>query len=187
MELSGGNGAVELTVQRRNGTFGEVRVNWQLSGDHNRSEIHPPSGEVRYATMITDNVSTLSPCLHEFVQVIFADGVAEATIRLVIQSDNLPELTEITQVELTEVTADGVGMDEIVRRGAMIDLASSTAVISVTANDFPHGQIRWAPSVLMIEEPNATMEVELILIRESGAIGDIIISYRYDKHSVLFI
>ena len=61
MELSGGNGAVELTVQRRNGTFGEVRVNWQLSGDHNESEINPPSGEVCYK--ITHNVSTL-PCMH---------------------------------------------------------------------------------------------------------------------------
>lgn len=61
MELSGGNGAVELTVQRRNGTFGEVRVNWQLSGDHNESEINPLSGEVCYPTKITHNISTLFP------------------------------------------------------------------------------------------------------------------------------
>ena len=46
MELLGGNGAVELIVQRRNGTFGEVRVNWELSGDHNGTEVNPPSGEV---------------------------------------------------------------------------------------------------------------------------------------------
>ena len=65
MELSGGNGAVGLAVQRRNGTFGEVRVNWQLSGDHNGSEIQPPSGEVCCLTMITHNVSTLT-CMHLF-------------------------------------------------------------------------------------------------------------------------
>ena len=105
--------------------------------------------------------------------------VTEAAIRLVVQSDNLPELTEITQVALTEITADGVGMNEVVQRGAVIDPATSIAVISVIANDFPHGQIRWASSIIMIEEPNTTMEVELTLIRESGAIGDIIISYRY--------
>ena len=105
--------------------------------------------------------------------------VTEAAIRLVIQSDNLPELTEITQVALTEITADGVDMNEVVRRGAVIDQATSIAVISVIANDFPHGQIRWVSLVVMIEEPNTTMEVELTLIRESGAIGDIIISYRY--------
>lgn len=46
MELSGGNGVVELTVERRNGTFGEVLVNWQLTGEHNGSEVRPPSGEV---------------------------------------------------------------------------------------------------------------------------------------------
>ena len=105
--------------------------------------------------------------------------VTEAAIRLVVQSDNLPELTEITQVALTEITADGVGMNEVVQRGAVIDPATSIAVISVIANDFPHGQIRWVSSIIMIEEPNTTMEVELTLIRESGAIGDIIISYRY--------
>lgn len=48
MELSDGNGAVELMVERLNGTFGEVRVNWELTGDHNGSEIHPPSGEVYF-------------------------------------------------------------------------------------------------------------------------------------------
>ena len=37
---------VELTVERRNGTFGEVRVNWQLMGDHSETEIRPLSGEV---------------------------------------------------------------------------------------------------------------------------------------------
>lgn len=112
------------------------------------------------------------------VQVRFAEGEAEATIHLTIQADDLPELTEITQIELTEVTADGVSNMEFVQRGAVIDQATSTAVISVVANDFPHGQIRWASPVVMIEEPNATAEVELTLIRESGAISDIIITYR---------
>lgn len=110
---------------------------------------------------------------------IFADGEEEATISLVIQADNLPELTEITQVTLTEVTADGVSSLEIVQRGAVIDPVTSIATISVVANDFPHGQIRWASSVVMTTEPNnGTTDIELILIRESGAIGDIIITYR---------
>ena len=109
----------------------------------------------------------------------FAENVAEATIHLTVQADDLPELTEITQVELTDVTADGVSSLEIVQRGAMIDPATSIAFISVLANDFPHGQIRWASTLVMTEEPNATAEVELRLIRESGAIGDIVVTYRY--------
>lgn len=112
------------------------------------------------------------------VQVRFADGEAEATIRLTIQADDLPELTEITRLELTEVTADGVSSMEVVQRGAMIDRATSISVISVVANDFPYGQITWASPVLMTEEPNTTAEVELTLIRESGAISDIIVTYR---------
>ena len=109
----------------------------------------------------------------------FAENVAEATIHLTIQADDFPELTEITQVELTEVTADGVSSSEIVQRGAVIDQATSIAFISVLANDFPHGQIRWASSLVTTAEPNTTAEVELTLIRESGAIGDIIVTYRY--------
>ena len=35
-------------MERRNGTFGEVRVNWELMGDHNGTEIRPSSGEVHY-------------------------------------------------------------------------------------------------------------------------------------------
>lgn len=117
--------------------------------------------------------------LFAIFQVIFANGGAEATIQLVIQADNLPELNEITQVELTEVTVNGVSNTELVRgAGAVIDPASSVAVISVAANDFPHGQIRWASPLIMIAEPNTTTEVELTLIRESGAISDIIVTYR---------
>jgi len=41
-----GNGAVVLTVERRNGTFGLVSVNWELRGDHTGGEIQPSSGEV---------------------------------------------------------------------------------------------------------------------------------------------
>ena len=58
-ELSGGNGVVELTVERRNGTFGEVRVNWELMGDHNGTEIRPSSGEVYYYILVIQNDSDL--------------------------------------------------------------------------------------------------------------------------------
>lgn len=55
MELSDGNAAVTLAVQRRNGTFGEVRVNWELTGNHNESEIRPSNGEVGYLILIPIN------------------------------------------------------------------------------------------------------------------------------------
>ena len=109
----------------------------------------------------------------------------EDNIVLMIQADNLPELTEITEVVLTEVTVDGVDSMTLQRegevQGAYIDDATMTAVISVAANDFPHGQITWdsASLLVMIPEPNDTaVVVELALIRLSGAIGDILITYR---------
>lgn len=94
-------------------------------------------------------------------------------------------MTEITEVVLTEVTVNGVSdmtlQIEGEVQGAYIDDASRTAVISVAANDFPHGQITWDSASLsvMAPEPNDTMVVvELTLIRLSGAIGDILITYR---------
>jgi len=110
----------------------------------------------------------------------------EDEIVLVIQADNLPELTEITEVVLTDVTVDGVTSMTLQIEGevpgAYIDDASMTAIISVAANDFPHGQITWdsASLLVMVPEPNDTaVAIDLTLIRLSGTIGNILITYRY--------
>ena len=39
---------IVLSVLREGGTFGQVIVNWQVTGDHNDGEITPTSGEVRH-------------------------------------------------------------------------------------------------------------------------------------------
>jgi len=118
----------------------------------------------------------------------------EDDIVLVIQADNLPELTEITEVVLTDVIVDGVSsmtaQIEGEVQGAYIDDASMIAVISVAANDFPHGQITWDSTslLIMVPEPNDTeVAVELILIRLSGAIGDILITYRSVRYRVMTV
>ena len=38
---------IVLSVLREGGTFGQVIVNWRVTGDHNDGEITPTSGEVR--------------------------------------------------------------------------------------------------------------------------------------------
>ena len=40
------DGEIVLNVDRRGGTFGVVRVQWQLSGDHSTGEISPVAGQV---------------------------------------------------------------------------------------------------------------------------------------------
>lgn len=40
------DGEIVLNVDRSGGTFGEVRVQWQLSGDHTTGEITPVAGQV---------------------------------------------------------------------------------------------------------------------------------------------
>lgn len=37
-----------LNVVRERGTFGQVRVSWQVTGDHNDGEVIPSTGEVRH-------------------------------------------------------------------------------------------------------------------------------------------
>lgn len=39
---------VALDVVRERGTFGQVTVSWQVTGDHNEGEVIPTSGEVRH-------------------------------------------------------------------------------------------------------------------------------------------
>ena len=41
-----GNQIVVLNVRRDGGTIGQVRVAWQVTGDHAEGEIEPSSGEV---------------------------------------------------------------------------------------------------------------------------------------------
>lgn len=45
-EMEGGV-IVSLNVDRNEGTFGLVTVQWQLSGDHSAGEISPTSGQVK--------------------------------------------------------------------------------------------------------------------------------------------
>lgn len=47
----GSNVEVVLDVERTGGTFGLVRVQWQLSGSHTAGEITPASGQVDTASL----------------------------------------------------------------------------------------------------------------------------------------
>ena len=49
---------VTLTVVREGGTFGQVRVSWQVTGDHNDEEIVPSNGEVCYDCDSVKNTNT---------------------------------------------------------------------------------------------------------------------------------
>ena len=51
-------------------------------------------------------------------------------------------------------------------------------MITIQANDDPHGVIYWSSMMVLVdEEEGINTEVQLILIREFGDIGSIVISY----------
>ena len=109
-----------------------------------------------------------------------------ATITLLIQSDIIPELNELTTVTLTAVLENGVPEGGDVSRGAKITPSQSQAVVTVEANDAPHGVITWTPSVVMVtEDEGIDNNVQLSLVREFGAIGAVVITYTTSVASLL--
>lgn len=146
---------VVLTVERSAGTSGQVTVTWQLSGDHMEGEVMPTSG-----------------------QVVFANGVSMATITLLIQSDEIPELNEVTRVQLSAVIENGVPAGGDSSRGAQINAGRSEAVITVEANDAPHGVFTWSPTVIVVAEvEDLNNVIQVTVIREFGTIGAVAVGY----------
>lgn len=101
-----------------------------------------------------------------------------ATITLLITSDNVSELDEVTTVTLTRVVENGVAMAGDQSRGASLASGRNQAVITVQANDDPHGVVTWSPTLVMADEVEGRNNViQVTLVREFGAIGAIIVSY----------
>ena len=114
---------------------------------------------------------------------IFPDGVSEAAINLLIQPDALPELNENTQITLMEITSNGVPPGGDPLRGAQLIPSRILAIVTVQANDAPHGVVVWSPAVVVAtEEEGVENTVELTLVREFGSVGAILISYRYVRY-----
>ena len=110
---------------------------------------------------------------------VFDEGVSEVTITVTVHPDLLPELNEETVIELTEITENGVppGLDQT--RGAQLISGRTQSVVTVQANDAPHGVLVWsAARVQAREEDQVDSVVQLTILREFGSIGAILISYR---------
>ena len=120
------------------------------------------------------------------LQVTFQDGVSVGTIVLSIQSDNIAELNEVTTVTLTSIVENGVPMTGDQSRGARLMAGQTEAVITVQANDDPHGVVGWSPTIVMVEEQEGSNNVvQLTLVREFGVIGAIVVSYTTELASNL--
>ncbi len=102
-----------------------------------------------------------------------------ATITLTLAHDNNPELNEVTMVTLTDITDNGVPEGGDVTRGATLINGRSQSVLTVAANDDPHGLFVWSSNNIDIEElDNNSNIVTVYILREFGVIGDVTVNYR---------
>lgn len=110
---------------------------------------------------------------------VFAEGTSETTISVTVHPDLLPELNEVTVIQLTDITDNGVPLGSDSTRGAKFLSGRTQAVITVQANDAPHGILVWsADRVEATEQDAVDSVVQLTILREFGSIGAILISYR---------
>ena len=109
---------------------------------------------------------------------VFLSGQSVSTLTLTVLADTMPELNEVTRVSLTGISENGVPSGGDQSRGATIITGQSTSFITVTANDAPHGVVSWAVNTTNTAElEGVDSMIELVIVREFGTIGDIIISY----------
>ncbi|KAF7670351.1 hypothetical protein LDENG_00010120 [Lucifuga dentata] len=132
-----GSNSIEVTLPiiRNAGTIGTVAVQWQatVNGQLAVGDIRPASGEV-----------------------IFAPGETMKTLRVEVLADDIPEITEIIKVELTDTSNGG-------------NLGAVTSVnIIVPANDNPYGTVHFEQSVYRIQEPLEGIYMANITVRRSG-------------------
>ncbi len=107
-----------------------------------------------------------------------------ATIMLTIQADTIAELNEVTTITLTNVVENGVTDSGDPSRGAGVIPGETEAVVTVQANDDPHGVVAWSPTLRRVQELEGVNGVyQLTIVRESGAIGAIVISYSTASNS----
>ncbi len=110
------------------------------------------------------------------------------TITLVVRTDTIPELNEVTTVTLTNILENGVPDGGDMSRGARLEAGRSEAVITVLANDEPHGVLTWgAPGMITVAELEGSSNVvSLSVLREFGTVGAIVVGYSTDIDASAF-
>lgn len=146
--------AISLVLERLEGSVGVVEVEWQLEGEHTSNEIRPDLGRV-----------------------VFPNNATEGSFDLFVTADGVPELNENTRVTL-RVIQSGVEPGVDPARGAMISSISGVAVITVLANDDPHGVFTWATTTTTATElESGSNDVQVTIVREFGVVGAVEVSF----------
>ncbi|KAI4584561.1 hypothetical protein MJG53_007840 [Ovis ammon polii x Ovis aries] len=126
---------VNLPIIRNSGTLGNVTVQWVATINGQLA-----TGDLR---VVSGNVT-------------FAPGETIQTLLLEVLADDVPEIEEVIQVQLTDASGGGtVGLDRV-------------ANIIIPANDNPYGTVAFVQSVSRVQEPLERSSCANITVRRSG-------------------
>lgn len=99
---------------------------------------------------------------------------------MTVVADSTPELEEVATITLTGVVRGGVAAGLDTTRGAKLISSQSASVITIEANDDPHGVVSWSPSSVSVKTPEAEGSdsvVRLTVVREFGTVGVLLVNY----------
>ncbi|KAB0406077.1 hypothetical protein E2I00_004999, partial [Balaenoptera physalus] len=126
---------VNLPIIRNSGTLGNVTVQWVATINGQLA-----TGDLR---VVSGNVT-------------FAPGETIQTLLLEVLADDVPEIEEVIQVQLTDASGGGtIGLDRV-------------ANIIIPANDNPYGTVAFVQSVYRVQEPLERSSCANITVRRSG-------------------
>ncbi|XP_069912554.1 adhesion G-protein coupled receptor V1 [Oryctolagus cuniculus] len=126
---------VNLPIIRNSGTLGNVTVQWVATINGQLA-----TGDLR---VVSGNVT-------------FAPGETIQTLLLEVLADDVPEIEEVIQVQLTDASGGGsVGLDRV-------------ANIIIPANDQPYGTVAFVQSIYRVQEPLERSSCANITVRRSG-------------------
>ena len=108
--------------------------------------------------------------------ITFMSGSNSTTLPIRVTDDDTIELSELAVVTLTEVVLNGnTDPDVSADLAAQIDPLTSSAAVTIQANDYPHGLLTFSGSSrsVTVDEPETgnITSVSLTVIREYGLIG----------------
>ncbi|XP_004678196.1 PREDICTED: G-protein coupled receptor 98 [Condylura cristata] len=126
---------VNLPIIRNSGTLGTVTVQWVATINGQLA-----TGDLR---VVSGNVT-------------FAPGETIQTLLLEILADDVPEIEEVIEVQLTDASGGGtIGLDQV-------------ANVIIPANDNPYGTVAFVHSVYRVQEPLERSSCANITVRRSG-------------------
>uniref|UniRef100_H0X6E5 Adhesion G-protein coupled receptor V1 n=1 Tax=Otolemur garnettii TaxID=30611 RepID=H0X6E5_OTOGA len=128
---------VNLPIIRNSGTLGNVTVQWVATTNGQLA-----TGDLR---VVSGNVT-------------FAPGETIQTLLLEVLADDVPEIEEVIQVQLTDASDGGtIGLDRV-------------ASVIIPANDNPYGTVAFVQTVYRVQEPLERSSCANITVRRSGGL-----------------